>query len=98
MVSSTTIQIAWDTVPLIDQNGAITMYQVLYQPLETFSGAIRSHSMNVTEKRATLVDLQESVNYSISVKAYNGAGEGTYSTPVTVTTSEDGNTNNNYYC
>ena len=35
-------------VPPIDQNGIITMYEVLYEPLETFSDAIGPLTMNVS--------------------------------------------------
>ena len=70
VVSSTEIMVTWDIVHEIDQNGVITMYEVLYVPLETFGGAIGPLSVNVIEQRATLTDLQEYVNYTISVRAY----------------------------
>ena len=80
----------WEEVVPIDQNGVITMYQVLYQPLETFGGAIRPLTVNVTELTADLTNLQEYVNYTISVRAYTSAGEGPYSDGVTILTLEDG--------
>ena len=66
-ISSTSIQVTWDIVPLVDQNGVIAMYEVLYVPLETFDGAIGSLIVIVTERTAILTDLLEYVNYTISV-------------------------------
>ena len=80
----------WEEVVPIDQNGVITMYQVLYQPLGTFGGAIGPLTVNVTELTADLTDLEEFVIYTISVRAYTSAGEGPYSDGVTIMTSEDG--------
>ena len=78
-------------VPPIDQNGIITMYEVMYQPLETFNGNISTQTMNVsgTEMSAFLMELQEFVNYIIFVRAYTSIGAGPYSDEVTVTTLED---------
>ncbi len=82
--------VTWDIVPPIDQNGIITMYEVLYQPLETFDGAILTQTMNVTERSANLTDLEEFVDYNISVRAYTSEGEGPYSEEITIMTPEDG--------
>ena len=76
----------------MDQNGIITMYEVMYQPLETFNGKISTQTMNVsgTEMSVFLIKLQEFVNYTISVRAYTCVGAGPYSDEVTVLTLEDG--------
>ena len=81
----------WDIVPLIDQNGIITIYEVMYQPLETFNGKISTQTMNIsgTEMLVFLIELQEFVNYTISVRAYTSVGAGPYSDEVTVMTLED---------
>ncbi len=65
------------------------MYEVLYQPLETFDGAIMTQTMNVTERSANLTDLEEFVNYTLSVRAYTSEGAGPYSEEMTVMTPED---------
>jgi hypothetical protein len=90
-LSSTTIEVTWGIVPPIDQNGIITMYEVLYQPLETFSGAIGPLTRNVSGMAMLLVlmDLQEFVSYNISVKAYTSIGDGPYSESFTDMTLED---------
>ena len=91
--SSTTISVTWDIVLPIDQNGVITMYEVLYVPLETFGGAIGPLTVNVsgTEMSVVLVDLEEFVYYNISVRAYTSVGEGPYSDGIIEITYSDGN-------
>lgn len=96
--SSTSIVVSWGTVPPIDQNGILTMYEVLYQPLETFSGAIGSLSMNVSamDMSVVLSNLQEYVYYNISVRAYTSVGDGPYSQEILVLTLEEGESNSCY--
>ena len=91
-MSPTSIMVTWDVVPPIDQNGVITMYEVLYEPLETFNGAIMSNTNTAdgTTRTAVLEGLEEYVNYYISIRAYTSAGEGPYSERVIVFTLEDG--------
>ena len=89
--SSTTILVSWNIIPPIEQNGVITMYQVLYQPMQTFNGAIRQQTVNVTGLATNLTDLEEFVNYSIAVRAYTRVGGGPYSEHITKRTEEDGN-------
>ena len=74
----------------MNQNGIITMYEVMYQPLETFNGNIATKTINLTNMSVLLADLQEFVNYNISVRAYTSVGAGPYSDEVTVLTLEDG--------
>ena len=90
--SSTTIIVTWDIIPPIDQNGVITMYEVLYEPLETFGGAIQTQTRNLsgTEMSVVLTNLEEFVNYSISVRAYTSVGEGPYSDEIREKTNTDG--------
>ena len=90
--SSTTIMVTWDSVPPIDQNGIITMYEVLYEPLETFGGAIGPMFMRVPgiQLSAVLSDVQEFVSYNISVRAYTSVGDGPFSDSMIVMTPEDG--------
>ena len=88
----TEITVTWDIVPSIDQNGIITMYEVLYVPLETFTEAIGNLTRNVSmpEMSVVLTDLQEFNSYDIFVRAYTSVGEGPYSSALTITTLEDG--------
>ena len=58
--------VTWDMVPPMDQNGVITMYEVLYEPLETFNGAIMSNTTTVDGMTLTAVleGLKEFVDYT----------------------------------
>ena len=89
MVSSTEILVTWDPVPAIDQNGIITTYEVLYQPMETFNDTISSNLMISNQTSILIADLQESVLYNISVRAYTSVGEGPFSEEVLAMTFED---------
>ena len=86
--SSTTIAVMWEEVPPIDQNGVITMYEVMYTPLETFGGTLQSNTTTVSEP-------EEYVNYTISVRAYTSVGMGPYSEDVTILTEEESTSFNN---
>lgn len=90
VLSPTEVSVSWDTVLPDDNN--ITMYQVLYQPRETFGGAINASTVDVgLNTSVTLTGLQEFVNYSISVQAFPSTGEACpYSESITVLTMEDG--------
>jgi len=82
--------VTWDIVPSIDQNGIITMYEVLYQPLETFGGNIMDSTLTTTNMSILLKDLEEFVEYNISIQAYTSVGGGHYSLNVGAMTLEDG--------
>ena len=80
--SSTAIRVSWEEVPAIDENGIITMYQVQYDPLETFGGLISTKTFKITDTSMTvLTGLEEYVEYNISVRAYTSIGPGPYSDP-----------------
>ncbi len=90
--SPRSISVIWENVFEIEQNGIITMYEVLYQPLETFNGTIRTQSI-ITPTAVMIVvlqDLEEYVSYTISVRAYTRVGAGNYSSGIIISTLEDG--------
>ena len=89
-VSSTEIEVLWEEVPAINENGVITVYEVLYTPLMTFEGQISANTTNTSQLNSTLTGLQEYVEYSISVRAYTSVGPGPYSDGVVERTFEDG--------
>ena len=91
VLSSTEIQVNWTEVLEIDQNGIITEYEVMYEPLMTF-GVLSSESVVVdsTNFSVTLMDLEEYVEYNISVRAYTSVGPGPYSVGIVRRTFQDG--------
>lgn len=85
------IIVTWDTVPFVDQNGIITHYEIRYEPLEMFDGLVSTQTYNVSESQSVLLsNLQEFLQYNISIRAYTVAGWGPYSNSTTVTTLPDG--------
>ena len=88
--SSTEIQVNWTEVPEIDQNGIITMYEAMYEPLMTF-GVLNTTTVNTTNLSIILISLEEYVDYNISVRAYTSVGPGPYSEGIVRRTLEDGN-------
>ena len=91
VISSTEIRVSWTEVPEIDRNGIITMYEVMYEPLMTFGGQLQTSTSIANNTSVILPELQEYVNYSISVRAYTSVGPSNYSEQVIAGTSEDGN-------
>ena len=74
----------------IDRCGVITQYEVMYEPLMTFGGLITTLTVNTTNLSITLMDLEEYVEYSISVRAYTSVGPGPYSVGIVRRTFKDG--------
>ena len=94
-VSPTAIYVTWMEVPPAERNGEISMYEVRYEPLDTCSGVLTARTVNITNTSMTfakLTDLEEFVEYDISVRAYTSVGPGPYSDSVVERTDEDGKT------
>ncbi len=89
VLSSTEIRVNWEEVPEVDQNGIITEYEVMYEPLMTF-GMLNTTTRTTRNLFILLNGLQEYVEYNISVRAYTNDGAGPYSVGVVRRTFEDG--------
>lgn len=87
--SSTVVLVTWEEISALDQNGIITIYEVLYDPVETFDGMIVPQTVNTTVLFAYLTKLQQNVDYFISVRAYTRIGSGPYSAEISARTLED---------
>ena len=91
-ISSTSIWVDWDTVPVADQNGIILSYTVTYT---AFPGGIpRTAVVSAPTTHVTLRSLEEYTNYSILVFASTVRGDGNASDPIIVTTDEDSKLSN----
>ena len=91
-MSSTEIEVSWEEVPACERNGEITLYEILFEPLETFGGEITSGTVNTSNGSVLMIvltGLEEYVEYNISVRAYTSAGPGPYSDPITARTETD---------
>ena len=89
VLSPTEIQVDWIKVPEIDHNGLIIQYEIMYEPLTTF-GVLTTLTVNTTNLFITLTDLEEYVEYNISVRAYTSVGPGPFSEGIARRTFEDG--------
>ncbi len=78
VLSSTEIQVNWTEVAEIDQNGVITEYEVMYEPLMTF-GVLNTTTIRTINLFTVLFGLEKYVEYNISVRAYTRVGPGPYS-------------------
>ena len=89
VINSTSIKLNWIAVPMIDQNGIVIQYEVMYTPLLTF-GVITTMTVFTTNLSITLLALEEYVEYNISVRAYTSVGPGPYSVGIAIRTFEAG--------
>ena len=80
--------VTWEEVLAIDENGIIINYEVQYEPLQ-FANMLGTASVNTSDLSVSIIELQEYVEYNISVRAYTSVGPGPYSDPVTERTLED---------
>ena len=87
---STSIYVEWEQVHEIDRNGVIVMYEVYYEPLETFDGMIMKERVTTPDLFYIITGLEEYVDYNITVRAYTSEGPGPYSTAIIEMTLEDG--------
>ena len=69
------------------------MYEVLYQPQETFNNVIMNNNYltieDTSQTSVLIAGLQESVSYNISVRAYTSVGKGPFNEEIVITTFED---------
>ena len=86
---STSINVSWEEIPFIRRNGIVILYEILYEPQETFGGFIGPETMNTTNLYVILIGLQEYVDYNIFVRASTRVGFGPYSQQITNQTFQD---------
>ena len=89
--SPTEMEVSWVELSDICQKGDVTVYEIQYEPLQTF-GVLVTHFENVTAPAGMgiLTGLEEFVEYNISVRTYTSVGPGPYSDGVIERTLEDG--------
>ena len=89
-ISSTAIEISWNEVPMMEQNGNITHYEILYTPVNSL---LEQQPKVSTTGGPTLISLlqglEEYTIYSVSVRAVTIVGSGPLSPPQMNRTFED---------
>lgn len=79
--SATSIRLAWKLVPLIEQNGKITKYKVLYKDINSRGNA--SEVVVPSPRSFVLLEgLIPDTVYDVKVCAFTGVGPGPYSPSV----------------
>lgn len=90
-VSSTSIKVQWGSIPFDSQNGIILGYCVTVM---FNSVVIRNLSATSSIREIVVSGLAKRKTYQVSVAGVTVNGTGVKSSPVNVTTDEDGN----YFC
>ena len=87
-LNATAIQVQWEEVPEIDQNGEIIYYEVQVDPARFQNVSY----INVSGSELMLVvdGLEEFVEYSFTIRAYTIVGPGPFSVVTTNTTDQAG--------
>ena len=89
VVSPTEVEVSWLGLDPIHRNGIIVVYEVDYQPMNGFELEDVTR-VNTTNTTIVLMDLHESVQYNITVRAFTSVGGGPFSNPVASITHEAG--------
>lgn len=79
--SATSLQLAWKSVPLIEQNGKITKYSVLYKDINS-RGNASEVVIPVPGSSVLLEGLSADTVYDVRVSAFTAVGPGPYSPSV----------------
>ena len=81
-ISSTSILVSWDQVPVEQENGIITGYTITYHSqTENHSGTVL---VGPSERQKEIPGMNEYVDYNITVFASTLKGDGPPSSPVIV--------------
>lgn len=89
-VTSTSIDVIWDKIPNIQQNGIINEYEVTYYPSEGSNGVLLdTMNINTSDTHLRVTALQEFVTYAILIRGYTSVGSGPYSDVLLQRTLED---------
>ena len=86
--SSTEIKVHWGPIPVDFRHGIILGYHVI---LMLNSILERNLTVSPNESELLVTNLEKNTTYQVSVAGFTSKGSGVLSTPVFVTTDEDGN-------
>ena len=91
VLTSTNIRVSWEEVSEVERHGVITEYEIMVEQLISF-GERNSESIIVDSRNLSIIlmDLEEYMEYNISVRAYTSVGPGPYSVGIVRRTLEDG--------
>lgn len=87
--SSSSIVIEWGSVPRRHMNGLIKGYRIQYQALKPDAPILNKTVDDNSTKSIVISDLKPFTAYHLALAAFTGAGDGVYSSVITVQTLED---------
>ena len=87
-VSSTAIKVHWESIPVHLQHGLVLGYHLIVMLNSVLESKI-TVPQNMSEMVVT--NLQKYTTYQVSLYGFTVKGSGVQSTPISVSTDEDGN-------
>ncbi|GBL94720.1 Down syndrome cell adhesion molecule-like protein Dscam2 [Araneus ventricosus] len=89
-LTSQTIKVTWQSPPASAIHGVLKGYKVFYRSVDDWHEIEDQEVLvNAPEKETLLKNLEKYTNYSISVLAFTGRGDGVLSEPIHCRTMED---------
>ncbi|GBP58806.1 Down syndrome cell adhesion molecule-like protein Dscam2 [Eumeta japonica] len=88
-LSSQSVRVSWEPPPPRGRNGALQGYRVTYAPVTDWYGNEEAVTKQIPGLHTTLSGLRRYTNYSVTVCAFTGAGDGVRAAPVYCHTEED---------
>jgi len=89
VVSLTIIEVVWEEVSPIHQNGVITQYEVRYIQTTSNNATVENNRNISSQTFITNLTEVEPVEYSIQVRAYTIVGAGPFSNVVYISTTPE---------
>ena len=92
-ITSTSVDLMWEEIPEMNQNGIITGYQLRFREQTSDNTSWTYVMIPGSNLTASLRVLQEFVTYLIQISGVTAAGIGPFSSEISITTLEDGKAN-----
>ena len=89
-ITSTSVELIWEEIPEMNQNGIITGYQLRFRAQTSDNTSWTYVMIPGSNLTASLRGLQEFVTYLIQISGVTAAGTGPFSPELSITTLEDG--------
>ncbi|XP_067203911.1 cell adhesion molecule Dscam2-like isoform X2 [Linepithema humile] len=89
-LSSTSLQVSWDSPPESSMNGILKGYKVIWENTDALAESIKPEMTKTTTALTVVIhSLEKYTNYSIQVLASTRSGDGIASSPLYCVTEED---------
>ncbi|XP_011345914.1 Down syndrome cell adhesion molecule-like protein Dscam2 isoform X3 [Ooceraea biroi] len=88
-LSSTSLQVSWDSPPDSSLNGNLKNYKVMWENMDALAESTKPEMKITTALTVVIHGLDKYTNYSVQVLASTRAGDGVASSPLYCVTEED---------